>query len=92
MYSPPDIIRNLESRRLSWAVHVACLELSRNAYIILVGKPEGNRPLGRPRLRWEDNIEMDLKQMGCDEEWIDLCQDRGQYRAYLRTIMNLQDP
>ena len=55
--------------------------------------PEGKRPLGWPRLRWEDNIEMDLREMGCDAgDWIDLPQDRIQWQAYIRTVMNLQVP
>ena len=56
LYSSPNIIRNLKSRRLRWAGHVARMEQFRNAYIVLMGKPESNRPLGRPRRRWEDNI------------------------------------
>ena len=61
LYSSPNIIRSLKSRRLRWARHVARMEQSRNAYRVLVGKPEGKRPLGRPRRRWEDNIKMDLR-------------------------------
>ena len=59
---------------------VARMEQSRNEYRVLVGKPEGRRPLGRPRRRWEDNIEMDLREVGCDpEEWLDLAEDRDQW-------------
>ena len=69
--SSPNIIRNLKSRRLRWAGHVACMEQSRNAYIALVGKLKGNRSLGRPIHRWEDNIEMDLREVGCDPgDWL----------------------
>ncbi|KAJ4428355.1 hypothetical protein ANN_24374 [Periplaneta americana] len=64
LYSSPDIIRNIKSRRLRWAGHVARMGESRNAYGVLVGRPEGNRPLGRPRRRWEDNIKMDLREVG----------------------------
>ncbi|KAJ4439141.1 hypothetical protein ANN_15098 [Periplaneta americana] len=64
LYSSPDIIRNLKSRRLRWAGHVAHMGESRNAYRVLVGRPEGKRPLGRPRRRWEDNIKMDLREVG----------------------------
>ena len=64
--SSPNIIRSLKSRRLRWAEHVACIEQSRNAYIVLVGKPEGKIPLRRPRRRWEDNIRKDLREVGCD--------------------------
>ena len=64
-----------------------------NAYRILVGKPEGKRPLGRPRRRWEDYIKMDLREVGCDPgEWIDLAEDRDQLRAYVRAAMNLRVP
>ena len=64
LYSSPNIIRGLKSRRLRWAGHVTCMEQSRNAYRILVGKPEEKKPLGRPRHRWEDNIKMDLREGG----------------------------
>ena len=68
MYSSPDIIRNLKARRLRWAGHVARMEPSRNAYRVLVGKPEG-----RPRRRWEDNIKVELKEVGCvPGHWIAL--------------------
>ena len=77
------LIRNLKSRRLRWAGHVARMEQSRNAYRVLVGKPEGETPSGRPRRRSEDNIKMDLREVGCDPgEWIDLAEDRDQWRAY----------
>ena len=66
LYSLPDIITNLKSRRLRWAGHVARMEQSKNAYRVLVGKSEGKRPLKRPRLRWEDNIRIDLREEGCD--------------------------
>ena len=92
LYSSPNIIRNLKSR-LRWAGHVACMEQSINAYRVLVGKPEGKRPLGRPRRRWDDNIKMDLREVGCDPgEWIDLTEDRDQWRAYVMAVMNLRVP
>ena len=92
-YSSPNIIRNLKSIRLRWAGHVARMEQFRNAYRVLVGKPESKRPLGRPRHKWEDNIKMDLKEMGCDlGDWIDLAEDRDQWRAYVRVEMNLRVP
>jgi hypothetical protein len=68
-------------------------EERRNAYRILVGKPEGKRPLGRHRRRWEDNIRMDLRETGCGGmDWIDLAQDRDQWRAHVNTVMNLRVP
>ncbi|KAJ4428345.1 hypothetical protein ANN_24364 [Periplaneta americana] len=85
LYSSPDIIRNIKSRRLRWTGHVARMGESRNAYRVLVGRPEGKRSLGRPRRRWEDNIKMDLREVGYDDrEWINLAQDRDQWWAYVR--------
>ncbi|KAJ4427807.1 hypothetical protein ANN_25461 [Periplaneta americana] len=93
LYSSPDIIRNIKSRRLRWAGHVARTGEFRNAYRVLVGRPEGKRPLGRPRRRWEDNIKMDLREVGYDgRDWINLAQDRDQWRAYVRAAMNLRFP
>ena len=66
LYSSPNIIRNRKSRRLRWAGHVARMEQFKNAYRVLVGKPESKRPLGWPRPRWEDNIKMNLREVGCD--------------------------
>ena len=77
LYSSPNIIRNLKSKRLRWAGHVSRMEQFRNAYRVLVGKPESKRPLGRPRRRWEDNIKMDLREVGSDpRDWIALAEDR----------------
>ena len=79
LYSSPNIIRNLKSRLVTWKVHVAGMEQSRNAYRVLVGKSERKRPLWRPRRRWEDNIKMDLWEVGCDPgDWVDLAEDRDQ--------------
>jgi hypothetical protein len=65
----------------------------RNAYRILVGKPDGKRPLGRPRRRCVDNIKMDLREVGWDgRDWIDLAQDRDRWRAHVNTVMNLRVP
>ncbi|KAJ4428266.1 hypothetical protein ANN_24283 [Periplaneta americana] len=73
--------------------HVARIGESRNAYRVLVERPEGKRPLGRPRRRWEDNIEMDLREVGyVDRDWIGLAQDRDLWRAYVRAAMNLRVP
>jgi hypothetical protein len=77
-------------RRMRWAGHVARMGEKRNAYRILVGKPEGKRPLGRPRRRGVDNIKMDLREIGWDDvDWIDLAQDRDQWRAFVNTVTNL---
>jgi hypothetical protein len=65
LYSLPDIIRQIKSRRMGWAGHVARMGEGRNVYRVLVGKLEGKRPLGRPRRRWEDGIKMDLEETGC---------------------------
>ena len=93
MYSSPNIIRSLKSRRLRWAGRVARMEQYRNAYRDLVGNPEGKRPSGRPRRRWEDNIKMDLREVGCNfGEWIDLAEDMDQWRAYVWTVMYLRVP
>jgi hypothetical protein len=64
LYRSPNIIRVIKSKRLRWAGHVARKEEGRSAFKILTGKPTGERPLGRPRRRWEDNIRMDLKEIG----------------------------
>jgi hypothetical protein len=82
LYSSPSIIRIIKSRRMRLAGHVARMGETRNAYRILVGKPEGKRPLGRPRRRWVDNIKMDLREIGWNGmDWIELAQDRDQWRA-----------
>jgi hypothetical protein len=76
LYSSPNIIRMNKSRRMRWAGKVARMEEKRNAYRILVVKPEGKRPLGRPRHRWMDNIKKDVRGIGWDGvDWIDLAQD-----------------
>ncbi|KAJ4441667.1 hypothetical protein ANN_11525 [Periplaneta americana] len=80
LYSSPEIIRNIKSKRLRWVGHVAPMGKSRNAYRVLVGRPEGKKPLGRPRRRWEDNIKMDLRKVGYDDsDWINLTQDRDRW-------------
>jgi hypothetical protein len=93
LYFSPNIIRMMKSRRMRWAGHVAQMGEKRNAYRILVGKPEGKRPLGRPRRMWMDNIKIDLTEIGWDDmDWIDLAQDRDQWRALLNMVMNLWIP
>jgi hypothetical protein len=90
VYSSPNIIRMIMSRRRRWAGDVERMGEKRNAYRILVGKPEGRRALGRPRCRWVDNIKIDLREIGWDVvDWIDLAQDRDQWRALVNTVMNL---
>jgi hypothetical protein len=91
LYSSPSIIRMIKSRRMRWAGHVARMRANRNAYRILVGMPEGKRPLGRPRRTWVDNIKMDLREIGWDGmDWIDLAQNMDQWRALVNIVMNLR--
>jgi hypothetical protein len=86
------MVLNDNSRRMRRAEHVARMGEKRNAYRILVEKPEGKRPLGRPRRRWV-NIKMDLRQIGLDDmDWIDLDQDRDKWRCLVNTVMNVQFP
>jgi hypothetical protein len=81
----------IKSRRMRWAGHAARMGETRNAYRILVGKPEGKRQLGRSRHRWVDSIKMDLGEIGMDgRDWIELAQDRDQWRALVNTVMNLR--
>jgi hypothetical protein len=91
LYCSPSIIRMIKSRRVRWAGHVARIGEKRNEYRILVGRPEEKRPLGRPRRRWEDNIKMDVREIGWGAtDWNDLVQDRDQWRALVNTAMNLR--
>jgi hypothetical protein len=91
LYSSPSIIRVIKSRRVRWVGHVARMGEKRYAYRILVGKPEGKIPLGRPRCRWVDNIKMDHREIGWDGvEWIDMGQDRDQWRSVVNTSCILQ--
>jgi hypothetical protein len=93
LYSSPNIVRAIKARRLRWAGDVARMGEGRGVYRVLVGKPEGKRPLGRPRRRWEDNIKLDLREIGFDgANWIRLAQDRFQWRAFVNKIMNLRVP
>jgi hypothetical protein len=93
LYSSPSIIRVIKARRMKWAGHVARMAEVRGAYNILVERPEEKRPLGRPRCRWEDNIKMDLREIGFgDVDWIHWAQDRDRWRALVNTVMNLRVP
>jgi len=76
---------------MRWTGHVARMGQRRGLYRALVGKPEGMRPLGRPRHRWEDNIKMDLQEVGCGGmDWIELAQDRDRWRALVKALMNFR--
>jgi hypothetical protein len=89
LYSSPSIIRQIKSRRMRWAVHVAHMREERNVYKGLMGEPEGKRPLGRPRRRWEDGIRMDLREIGLGSvDWIHLAQDRNRWQA----VVNSDEP
>jgi hypothetical protein len=82
LYSSPSIIRKIKPRRMRWAGHVTRMGDKKNAYRLLVGKPERKRPLGRPRCRWVDNIRTDLGEVGWgDVDWIGLAQDRNRWIA-----------
>ena len=83
----------IKSRRMRWAGHVARMGEWRGVYRVLVGKPEGKRPLGKPRRRWEVNIKMDLQEVECEGmDWIELAQDRARWRALVTAVMNLRVP
>jgi hypothetical protein len=92
LYSSPNIIRVIKSRRMRWVGHVARMGVKRGAYRILMGRPEGRRPLGRPRRGWEDNIKMDLQEGVWGMDWIELAQDRGRWRCVVNAVMNLRVP
>jgi hypothetical protein len=91
LYLSPDIIRQVKPRRMRWVGHVARMGEERKVYKVLVGKPDGKRPLGRPRRRWEDGIRMDLREIGLGGvDWIRLSQDRDRWRAVVSAVMNLR--
>jgi hypothetical protein len=93
LYDLPNIVRVIKSRRMRWAGDVTRMEDRRSVYKVLVGSPEGKGPLGRPRRRWEDNIKMNLREIGIDgTNWIRLAQDRVQWRTLVNTEMNLRVP
>ena len=93
LYSSPNIVRVIKSRRMRWAGHVARMGEKKGVYRVLVGKPEEKRPLGRPRRRWVDNIRMDLQEMGCGYmDWNELAQVRDRWRTLVSAVMNLRVP
>jgi hypothetical protein len=91
LYSSPNIVRVIKLRRMRWAGHVARMGEGRGVYRVLVVRPEGKRPLGRPRRSWEDNIKMDLREIGINgANWIQLAQDRVHWRVCVNTVMNIR--
>jgi hypothetical protein len=93
LYSSPNIVQVIKLGRMRLAEHVARMGQGRGVYSVLVGKPGGNRPFGRPRFRWDDNIKMDLQEVGCGGmDWIELAQDRDKWRALLKAVMKLWVP
>jgi len=93
LYSSPNIVRVIKSRRMRWAGHVARMSEKRGVYRVLVGKPEGRRPLGRPRHRWVDNIRTDLQEVRCGYmDWIGLAQDRDRWWTIVSAVMNVRVP
>ena len=93
LYSSPNIVRVIKSRRMRWAGHVARMGEGRGVYRVLVGKPVVKRPLGRPRRRWEDNIRMDLQEVGLGyEDFIGLAQERDSWRVLVSAVRNLRVP
>ena len=93
MHCSPNILQVIKWRRMKWAGRVARTGETRGVYRVLVGKAEGKRPLGRPRRRWEDNIKMDLQEVGCEGmDWIDLAKDRDRWRELVNAVMNRRVP
>jgi hypothetical protein len=91
LYSLPNIVRVVKSRRIRWAGHVVRMGEERGVYRVLVGKPDGKRPLGRPRRRWEDNIKMDVQEVGQGRgDWMELAQDRDKWQALVSMVKNLR--
>jgi hypothetical protein len=92
-YITTNIVRVVKSKRMRWAGHVARMRDIRNVHRVLVGKPEGKKPLGRPRRRWEYNIKMDLQEGGgVRGDWMELAQDRDRWRALVGTVRDFRVP
>jgi hypothetical protein len=93
LYSSPNIVRVIKSKRMKWAGHVIRMGEGRSVYRVLVGRPEGKSPLGRPRRKWEDNINLDLREIRIDgANWVRLAWDRIRWQAFVNTVMNLRVP
>jgi hypothetical protein len=93
LYSLPNIVRVIKSSRIRWAGHVARMGEGRGVYRVVVGKPEGKRPLGSPRRRWEDNVRLYLQEVGCGrEDWIGLAQDGDRWRVLVSAVRNVRVP
>jgi hypothetical protein len=92
VYSSPNIVQVIKSRRMGWAGQVARMGERGGAYGILVGRPEGRGSFVRPRHRWEDNIKVDLKEFEWGMDWIELAEDRDRWRAVVNAVMNLRVP
>jgi hypothetical protein len=93
LYSLPNIVRVVKSRRMGWAGHVARMGEDRGVHRVSVGKPEGKRPLGRPRRRWEDNIKMDRQEVGGGGgDWMEWAQDSDGWRSLVSAAKNFRDP
>jgi hypothetical protein len=93
LYTLPHIVWVVKSRRMRWAGHVARVGEDRGVHRVLEGKPEGKRPLGRPRRRWKDNIKMNLQEVGWGRgDWMEVAQDRDRWRALVGTVRDFRVP
>jgi len=93
LYSSPNIVRVIKSKSMRWAGHMALMGEKRGVYRVLVGKPEGKRPLRRPRRRWVDNIRINLQEVGCGYlDWIGLAQDTDRWRRLVSAVMKFRVP